>query len=141
VLKKSEVSADLMIRLVFSLPGKPRGCGRLPAEVPSMGSASHAAACIQTILGRADSTKIAMEFYHDRQMSSFQFHKEQTGKFSSEAASFYGTSFWLRRSSANQHTIHSAGTDHKLPLPVPEVTHPIANLSDQNLSLPLRRFH
>jgi hypothetical protein len=87
----------------------------------AIGSALHAAACIHTILVRADSTKIAMEFYHDRQTSSFQLHNEQTGKFYSEAALFYGTSFWLKRSKANQHSIHDSGTDPKPPLPMPDV--------------------
>ena len=87
----------------------------------AIGSALHAAACIHTILVRADSTKIAMEFYHDRQTGTFQLHEEQTSKFYSEAASFHGTSFWLDRSKPNQHVIRDGDTDDKPPLPGPDL--------------------
>jgi flavin-dependent dehydrogenase len=63
----------------------------------AIGTALHAAAVLHTISQRPENTRLALHFYNSSQRDAANLHAASAASFYAQAASFYGTEFWLRR--------------------------------------------
>jgi flavin-dependent dehydrogenase len=67
----------------------------------AIGTALHAAAVLHTISQRPENTLLALHFYNSRQRDATNLHAASAVSFYAQAASFYGTEFWLRRATGS----------------------------------------
>ena len=67
----------------------------------AIGTALHAAAVVHTISRRPENIRVALHFYNSRQRVAVNLHAASAASFYAQAASFYGTEFWLRRATGS----------------------------------------
>ena len=67
----------------------------------AIGMALHAAVVVHTISRRPENTRLALHFYNSRQRHAVNLHAVSAASFYAQAASFYGTEFWLRRATGS----------------------------------------